>query len=223
MPEQLNFELPQRLAMGRSDFMIAPSNAVALAMIDQTPNWALHKLVLAGPSGSGKSHLAHVWAGDVGARIIAAADLTEAQVPALAEDAVAVEDVQAIAENTPAQNALFHLHNMMFAEQNPLLLTGTGAPNLWRMSLPDLQSRIDAATVAMLDSPDDALLAALLAKHFDDRQIKTPADLIPYLLLRMDRSFEAASDIVATLDRACLTQQRTLTRKFAAQVLDKAL
>lgn len=221
MPQQLNFDLPLRHAMGRSDFMVAPSNAVALALMDQTPRWALQKLVLSGPRGSGKTHLTHVWATDLGAQIVQAQDLTEHDVPHLATGPVAVEDVPCAARNEPAQTALFHLHNMMFAQGWPLLMTGTGAPNLWAMSLPDLQSRIDAATVATLDAPSDALLAALLAKHFDDRQLHPPADLIPWLLLRMDRSFAAARDTVAALDHACLTQQRKLTRSFAGQVLDK--
>ncbi|MEP4978529.1 chromosomal replication initiator DnaA [Ascidiaceihabitans sp.] len=223
MAEQLNFDLPPRTALGRDDFLISPSNAVAVSMIDRTPAWSLHKMVLCGPSGAGKTHLVHVWAKDVGARIVDAAALTEDMVPALASTPVALEDLDQIAQNATAQAAAFHLHNMMFAAQMPLLMTGTGAPNLWCMGLADLQSRIDAAGVAVLDAPDDTLLAAVMAKLFHDRQVQPASDVIPYLVLRMDRSFEAARQIVAVLDHACLTEQRKLTRSYAATVLDKIL
>lgn len=223
MAQQLSFELPLRQAMGREDFMVAPSNAVALAMMDRTSDWDLCKLVLSGPKGSGKTHLSYVWAADTGARLVAASALEQHSLPELSQGPVVVEDVPLIAQNMDAQTGLFHLHNMMHSHGHPLLLTGTGAPNLWGMSLPDLQSRIDGARVATLDPPDDTLLTAVLAKHFDDRQLLPKVDVIPYLLLRIDRSFEAARDIVERLDRASLTEQRAITRAFASRVLDKTL
>ena len=220
MAVQLGFDLPVRPALGRDDFMVSPSNAVALAMMDDWRNWAKHKLVLSGPEGSGKTHLAHVWADSPGAQVVQAADLTHADIETLAVTPLAVEDVDDIAANPDAQTALFHLHNMMAAAAQPLLLTGQAAPNLWGLSLPDLQSRVDAAGHARLEPPDDALLAAVLAKLFADRQLVPKPDVIPFLLRRMNRSFAAARDVVATLDASSLAQKRALTRAFASEVLD---
>ena len=104
----------------------------------------------------------------------------------------------------------------------PLLMTGTAPPRHWARSLPDLQSRVDAAGHARLDPPDDTLLAAVLAKLFADRQLVPKPDVIPYLLNHMDRSFAAARDMVSALDASSLAQKRALTRAFAAQVLDNA-
>lgn len=221
MAQQLRFELPAKPALGRDDFLVAPSNAVALAMIESTDNWAGAKLVLSGPTGSGKTHLVHVWAGAIGGQIIAAHDLKECDIPELAIGPVAIEDIPKTANDTDAQTALFHLHNMMQAAGHPLLLTGAGDPHHWRMSLPDLQSRIDAAGVATLDAPDDTLLAAVLAKLFGDRQLLPRADVIPYLVLRMERSFDAARRVVAAMDDASLERRMPLTRTLAGQVLDK--
>ena len=78
MATQLGFDLPVRTALGRNAFMVAPSNAVALAMIEAWENWQLGTLVLTGPTGSGKTHLAHVWATDVSAQLIEATDLPRA-------------------------------------------------------------------------------------------------------------------------------------------------
>ncbi|WP_299679491.1 chromosomal replication initiator DnaA [uncultured Roseobacter sp.] len=217
MPEQLGLQLPSVPALGRADFLVAPSNAVAVAMIESSAE----KLVLTGPDGAGKTHLAHVWAAQHKARIIAARDLRSADVPGLAEGAVAVEDVPTIASEPQAQNALFHLHNMVLAEGHPLLLTGRGPVRDWGITLPDLASRIAAAPAATLELPDDTLLAAVLAKLFSDRQLMPKADLIPYLILRMDRSFAAARDLVESLDAASLAQKRPISRTLAGPLLDK--
>lgn len=221
MSEQLGFDLQSAPALGRADFLVAPSNAVAFAMIERWAFWTGGKLVLTGPAGSGKTHLAHVWAASTGARIVAASDLCAQTIPELAQGALAVEDIPGIAQDDAAQTALFHVHNLVLAEGHPLLLTGRGAANRWGLSLPDLESRIAAAQSAELQTPDDTLLAAVLAKLFADRQITPKADLIPYLLLRMDRSFDAARQIVADLDAASLAQKRPVSRTLAARVLDK--
>lgn len=219
MESQLHFDLPVKPALGRGDFFVSPANALAVAMIDMSESWTGGKLVLSGPDGAGKTHLAHVWAAASGAQIIAARDLTSAEIPALASRSVAVEDVPDIAADPQAQEALFHLHNLVLAEGHRLLLTGRAAPRHWHLSLPDLQSRVEGAHHVALNPPDDVLLAAVLAKLFADRQITPKPDLIPYLVTRIDRSFDAAATIVARLDRAALAQARPLTRALAVRLL----
>ena len=221
MAQQLGFELPGRPALGRDAFFVAPSNAMALAMIDRWPDWAGRKLALTGPEGSGKTHLTHVWAERAQAHIVSASDLTDTDVPALATRAVAVEDVPAIVRNDAAQTALFHLHNLVLAEGHTLLLTGAPPVQHWGLTLPDLVSRMQGTTSVALNPPDDALLSALLVKLLADRQLSPKPDLIPYLLSRMDRSYAAAIALVRRLDATSLAQKRPLTRQLAAQVLDK--
>lgn len=221
MAEQLGLDLPGVTALGRADFLVAPSNAMAVAMIEGWQDWSNRKLVLTGPAGAGKTHLTHVWAGLSGAQICDASSLSEIDVPGVAQSHVAVEDIPKIARNTQAQTALFHLHNLVLAEGNALLLTGEGPPQRWGLTLPDLASRIEATQTARVDAPDDALLSAVLAKLLADRQVTPKADLIPYLIRRIDRSFAAARATVALLDAASLAQKRPVTRSLAATVLDK--
>lgn len=220
MAVQLGLDLPVRAAHGRDDFLVAPSNAMAVAMIENWRNWSGAKMVLSGPRGAGKTHLTHVWAQDAGAQIIAASALDSADVPALARGCVAVEDVDRIADMAQAQTALFHLHNMVLAEGHALLLTGTGAVAHWGLTLPDLKSRLQGALEVSLEAPDDALLSAVLVKLFADRQLVPPPDLLSYLLTRMDRSFAQAARVVEALDREGLARKRPLTRALAATVLD---
>jgi chromosomal replication initiation ATPase DnaA len=222
MTEQMAFDLPVRSATGREDFFISPSNAVAVAQIEAWRDWPQRKLVLVGPEGAGKTHLAHVWAGASGARIVAATELADTGIEALAvQGAVAVEDADRIAGDRAAEEALFHLHNLVLAEGGTLLLTARSAPRQWPLSLPDLRSRLEATASATLEAPDDALLAALLVKLFTDRQISVPPRLIPYLVGRMDRSFAAAQALVAALDRRALETGRKISERLAAELLDK--
>ncbi|MFU8864790.1 MAG: DnaA ATPase domain-containing protein [Rhodobacterales bacterium] len=221
MHRQLSFDLPARAALGREDFFIAPANAMAVALIENWQNWPGRKLLLEGPKGAGKTHLAHVWAQAAAARIVAATSLAGADIPDLASAPVAVEDVQDIAGDAAAENALFHLHNLVLAEGHALLLTADRPAARWGLQLPDLASRMQGTQATRLEAPDDKLLSAVLAKLFADRQLIPTPDTIPYLVARMDRAFDSARLLVAQLDRAALSQGRAINRKLAAEVLEQ--
>lgn len=219
MTEPLPLKHPRLPGLGRSDFVVSPGNAVALAMVDGWRTWPSGKLVLTGPRGSGKTHLTHIWAADAGAQIITGRDLSGDDAPTLARAPVAVEDADRIATRD-AENALFHLHNLMRENGQPLLLTGANAVAAWPLSLPDLKSRVQGAQSAVLDLPDDALLTALLAKSFGERQLNVPPNVLTYLVRHMDRSFETARNVVEALDRTSLAQRRAITVRMAREVLD---
>ncbi len=218
MATQLSFDLPAKTALGREDFFVSPANALAVAMISAN-SWPGNKLVLTGPAKSGKTHLAHVWAAASGARIVQAKDIDEADIPELARTPVVVEDVPLISQDANQQNALFHLHNLVLAEGNAILMTGRLAPRFWQLDLPDLQSRVEGAHHAALELPDDALLGAVLAKLFLDRQLTPGPDVLTYLVRHMDRRFERAAEVVEQLDRLALAEKREITRKLAMRVL----
>ncbi|SPF78447.1 chromosomal replication initiator DnaA [Pseudoprimorskyibacter insulae] len=215
----LPLEFKRLNALGRGDFFISDSNALAVAMIDCWNGWAGRKLALVGPAGSGKTHLAHVWASLSGATIITASELAEADIPALAQGCVCVEDIEGLFGDAKAENALFHLHNLTLAEGNSLLVTARTAPTQWVIALPDLASRMQGTQVTQLGDPDDKLLAAVLAKLLFDRQITPGVGLIPYLVPRMPRAFAAAQTLVDALDRAALAQRKDITRDLARTVL----
>ncbi|MES2434184.1 MAG: chromosomal replication initiator DnaA [Pseudomonadota bacterium] len=220
MSRQLAFDLPSGEAFRRADFYTSPANAQALAAIEAWQDWPGGKLMLIGPEGAGKTHLAYIWAELAGAEVISAARLPEADLHDLAQAPVVVENADRIAGDREAEVALFHLHNLL--NGRGLLVTAATPPRDWRLGLPDLLSRMQAASVAQLDPPDDMLLSAVLIKLFADRQIVVPPNLIPYLVSRMDRSIAAAREWVKFLDARALAQGRPVTRALAAEVLDLA-
>ena len=208
-------------ATGRADFFVSAANTAALAAVEGWRDWPQGKLVLTGPAGAGKSHLARIWAAETGAALLPAADLAAADLPALAaRTRVALDDAQRVAGDAEAERALFHLHNMLAASGGHLLLAAPEAPNRWPVVLPDLASRLQAAPVARLERPDDALLSAVLVKLFADRQLHVAPAVIAYLATRIDRSLAAAAEVVEAIDRHSMTAHREITRAFAAEVLD---
>ncbi len=219
MIRQLAFDLPARQGFRREDFFVSPANAAALAAIDGWQGWPGGKMLLIGPRGSGKTHLARLWAQESGAAILPAADLPTADLPALsAAGAVAVEDAEAAAGHPQTEAAFFHLHNLV-TQSGHLLVTAATPPRDWGLALPDLASRLQAAPLTRIEAPDDALLSAVLIKLFGDRQIAVPPNLIPYLVQRMERSINAARELVARLDAHALAAGRPITRQLAADVL----
>jgi chromosomal replication initiation ATPase DnaA len=214
---QLALALSHAESFARADFMPSGSNAAALAMIEHWPDWPASVLALVGPAGSGKSHLAAIWAAEAGARFIAGRALRQADVPAaLATGTLVLEDV---AGGQFDERALFHLLNLAREESAFVLLTSETQPVAWTTAIADLDSRLRAIPSVTLGAPDDALLRAVLVKLFADRQLAIDESLLSFLTARIDRSLTAARTIVARLDEAGLRLRRPVTRALAAEVL----
>jgi len=216
-PRQLALALPHAENFAREDFLSGPSNEAALKLVEQWPDWPARTVALVGPHGSGKSHLAAIWAGASGARFLAGRALSGAQLPgALATGALVLEDVS---PDELDGRALFHLLNLAREEDAYLLLTARTAPAGWSVGLADLASRLRAIPAVTLSPPDDALWRAVLVKLFADRQLMIDASVVSYLATRLERSFAAARAAVDMLDCEALRRKRPVTRALAAEVL----
>lgn len=215
-PRQLVLALDHAESLAREDFLAGPSNAAALSLIERWPDWPARTILLRGPEGSGKSHLAAIWARAAGARTLSLRSLDGADVPiALATGALVLEN---LGERAFDEAALFHLLNLAKEERAYVLITARTAPGTWRIELPDLASRLRALPVVALEAPDDALLRAVIVKLFADRQLAVDESLIGYLGTRIERSFAAARAVVATLDREALRRKRPVTRALAGEL-----
>lgn len=215
-PRQLVLALDHAISFAREDFLEGPSNAKALALIERWPDWPDRLAVLVGPEGSGKSHLAAIWAQMTGARILSAKLLGETDLPhAFATGALVVEDLEPEGLN---ERALFHLINMAREQQVDVLLTARSAPAAFGVSIRDLNSRLRVLPVVALDAPDDALLRMLIVKLAADRQLAVDEALVNYLANRIERSFAGVRAAIALLDEEALRQHRPVTRALAAEL-----
>jgi len=217
LPRQLPLDLPHVASSAREDFLPAPANWEALRMVESWPSWPSPTMLLIGPAGSGKSHLAAIWARKAGARIVHGDRLAGAPLPELARGpALLIEDACRVGA---AETQLFHLLNLIRENRATALITARTPPDAWGVVTPDLLSRLRLAPVYTLGAPDLDLTRAVLFKLFSDRQLSVEPSLIAYLAVRIERSLDAARALVAALDREALARGRPVTRAMAAQFL----
>jgi chromosomal replication initiation ATPase DnaA len=214
VPEQLILDLSREPSLAAVDFLPAPVNRDALAWIRRWPDWPGPALVLHGPAGAGKSHLARILAARSGAvfadgRRLPAPEERVHERPLILDPALPLVDEQ----------RLLHLLDRMRLEGGHVLLTARDPVPAWPLRLPDLASRLRAAPSVELGLPDDDLLAALLVKLFDDRQIRVDAGVIAFLVRRIERSYAAAALVVAALDAVSLRDGRRVSLPMARALL----
>jgi chromosomal replication initiation ATPase DnaA len=215
MPDQLTFDLPAKAALGRSDFFVAPSNEAAVTMLESWTNWPDRKLILCGAEGSGKSHLAQVWATLSGARVLDAEAFE-----GLTDGNVALDGLERVVGDGAREEALFHLHNHVQSSGFHLLVTSALEPARLDFTLPDLKSRMLGSTLVRIEAPDDQLIAAVMAKLFADRQLAVGPSAISYAVPRLQRTLAAVHALVDQLDALSLERGRPITRQLVAELLD---
>ena len=214
-PRQLAFALPHAESLTRDNFLEGPANTAGLALIDSWPDWPNRVMLLIGPEGSGKSHLAAIWAEQSGARSTSAHALTPAEVPgALATGALVIEDLRSAEID---ERALFHLLNMAREDGAFVLMTARVLPI--EAELRDLRSRLRAVPSVQLLPPDDHLFRALIVKFCADRQLAVDESVVSYLTTRLERSYAAVRQAVELLDTEALRLGRPVTRALAADLL----
>jgi chromosomal replication initiation ATPase DnaA len=215
-PRQLVLALDHAVSFAREDFLGGPSNAAALALVERWPDWPDRIVALVGPEGSGKSHLAAIWAETTGARVLAAKLLSETDLPAaLATGALVVEDLEPAGLD---ERALFHLINLAREERAYMLVTSRAPPAGFAVAIRDLASRLRALPSVALTPPDDVLLRSLIVKLAADRQLSVDEALVNYLANRIERSFSGARAAVVRLDEEAMRQHRPVTRALAAEL-----
>jgi len=215
---QLALAFPHRPALEREDFLVAPANTDAVTWIDAWPNWPATALVVHGPAGSGKTHLAQTWSLKAKARTLDARSIATGDLPSLlaAAPAFTIEDVDRI---PPEPQAWFHLLNLLAERGQSALFTAREAPARWHLSLPDLASRVRALPAVGISAPDEQLVEAVLVKQLSDRQLRVPPDTVRYVVTRLERSLAAVGRIAAALDAAALAARRPLTVPLAREVM----
>jgi len=212
---QLPLHLPLEAASAREDLLVSSANTDAVAFLDSWPQWPAPIVILAGPTGAGKSHLAQIWASQAQAHILPSLGADD-ELPQQNYGNFVVED---IVQGNFSETRLFHIINMVKAGKGNLLLTSRRWPGDWGIALPDLQSRMKLAHLIELHEPDDELLRGVLFKLFSDRQMAVEMPVIEYCATRMERSLAFAQKLVETIDQASLAEKRAITIPLASLAL----
>ncbi|MEM9469474.1 MAG: DnaA/Hda family protein [Pseudomonadota bacterium] len=219
--EQIPLDLGHRTALGRQDFLVAPCNQDAVAWLDLWPEWPAPCLILYGPIASGKTHLGAVWSEQSAAISVKASSINENVIRDIAEmkQHVIIEDADNLIGNLEGEKGLFHLYNIFKEERRSFMMTVMEPPVRRAFALPDLASRLRAAPSVSIREPDEQLLTAVLVKLFSDRQIRVSGDVLSYILLRIERSFEAVRDLVEQADSRALIEKRKISIPLLRDIL----
>ena len=215
-PRQLPLDLVHPEGRSRHDLIMSGANADAVALVDRWPDWPAPVVVLAGPAGSGKSHLGAIWGEMSGACSVDRRRIGAGTIEAASSGPVFIDDADA---GDLDEAGLFHLLNVARGAGAHVLLTARRFPAAWGVSLPDLASRLRAAATVEIREPDDMLLAGVITKLFADRQVDVDQQVVQYLVRRIERSLATAIRVVERLDRAALERQGRVTRALAAETL----
>jgi chromosomal replication initiation ATPase DnaA len=215
-PRQIPLDLGHRPGHSRDELVVSEANRQAVALIDAWPDWPAAVVVLAGPAGSGKSHLASIWASNANAIFVEPSGIEGWLEGASLTHPVVIDDADVDLD----EHGLFHLINAARAAGTHILLTSRRFPSAWGVRLPDLASRLKTAATVEILEPDDHLLAAVITKLFADRQVEVEQHVVQFIVRRIERSLSTAIDIVDRLDSVALEQKTRITRALAADAIN---
>lgn len=224
--KQIPFDFAPRTYMGREDFMVASCNKEAFNMVDSWPNWLTQGLIIYGPKGCGKSHLANLFADKVkifADKPIKVSLINASRINLRNVNKIANENQSIVVENlTPKANmeALFHLFNLYNTEGRYMLWTAEQAPSRMAFALKDLQSRLNMLPCVEIKEPDDIMLQTLIVKLFNDRQILISPDVLNFIVSNAPRSFEYIGKLVEECDNISLAYQCAINYNVVKMAMD---
>jgi hypothetical protein len=179
-----------------SRIIVGQGNGEVVEALREPQRWPFRTAVLSGPPRSGKSLLARWFA--------------ESGLGAAIDNA-----------DTMDEQALFHRWNRAQEERQPLLVISNAGEQGWKIALPDLASRMEAAMRLEIGPPDDAMLADLILLHAGMRGLALDDSATAYLVGRCVRSHLGVEQLVATIDRISLERKQPATLAVWREALEE--
>jgi chromosomal replication initiator protein len=210
----------------RTQFEVGPSNQLAVraadAVIDE-PGKKYNPLVIFGPSGVGKTHLANAIGNEIvngsgGAAVVAcisAQAFMDELIAAMQDgnverwrtryrgaDALVLDDVQFVAGKERTQEELFHVFNALYSEGKQLVFTSDKPPRQLSGLEDRLRSRFEGGLVVEMQSPDRSLREKLFAHYLSGVEMPEGSALTSWLADRPAKSVREVIGIVHRLKAA---------------------
>ncbi|MDF2964854.1 MAG: hda [Rickettsiaceae bacterium] len=218
--QQLLLDFPHNKQYFKEDFITTEANQIAYDYITNWPeNWGVnpykYAIIISGPAGCGKTHLAHIWQRESKAYFISPNE--DLSVKLSHYESFILEDID---NKIWDETYLFHIFNQLHEAKKYALFTTQLRPVEISFILADLKSRLNSLFSLNITCPSDELMKIMLLKHFSERELKVSLDVVNYLASRIPRTFSEVTNIVDLLDKTALLQKRNITIPLVKDVLN---
>ena len=217
MPRQLSLGLPFTVSYDPADFITGGCNQEAALLMRKRSEWSDAFLCVVGAAGSGKTHLCALFhAYNPTAFMQNPETLSDEIINEHRETSCFIIDN---ADKVKDETAFFHLLNLVRENKGALLMTAQSPPLEWRVTLPDLRSRLSSFSVTFLRSPDENFLTDVLLKLLSDRQIGADRDLIAQMVKYIRHDFHTVRETADLIDTGLYEIKRPLSLSVFKKII----
>ena len=216
MKDQIVFKFPDKSFYYEEDFCVGENNYEAYKLIKEWPNWSFKGINIYGPKKSGKSYLTKIFSDKTNSKIFDGRNVNKDHLDLILNQKVLIIDnVELFNDEVFFQTIL----NDFISKNKFIYLTSNKLAGSISFKLKDLISRLNSLVAVAITNPSDDLFYQILTKMLSDKQINITAKEINFILKNIERSYDAASKFVKSLDELSLLYKKKINTKIINQAL----
>jgi chromosomal replication initiation ATPase DnaA len=216
MKDQIVFKFPDKSFYYEEDFCVGENNYEAYKLIKEWPNWSFKGINIYGPKKSGKSYLTKIFSDKTNSKIFDGRNVNKDHLDLIINQKVLIIDnVELFNDEVFFQTIL----NDFISKNKFIYLTSNKLTGSISFKLKDLISRLNSLVAVAITNPSDDLFYQILTKMLSDKQINITAKEINFILKNIERSYDAASKFVKSLDELSLLYKKKINTKIINQAL----
>ena len=216
MKDQIVFKFPDKSFYYEEDFCVGENNYEAYKLIKEWPNWSFKGINIYGPKKSGKSYLTKIFSDKTNSKIFDGRNVNKDHLDLILNQKVLIIDnVELFNDEVFFQTIL----NDFISKNKFIYLTSNKLAGSISFKLKDLISRLNSLVAVAITNPSDDLFYQILTKMLSDKQINITAKEVNFILKNIERSYDAASKFVKSLDELSLLYKKKINTKIINQAL----
>ena len=216
MKDQIVFKFPDKSFYYEEDFCVGENNYEAYKLIKEWPNWSFKGINIYGPKKSGKSYLTKIFSDKTNSKIFDGRNVNKDNLDLILNQKVLIIDnVELFNDEVFLQTIL----NDFISKNKFIYLTSNKLAGSISFKLKDLISRLNSLVAVTITNPSDDLFYQILTKMLSDKQINITAKEVNFILKNIERSYDAASKFVKSLDELSLLYKKKINTKIINQAL----